>query len=253
MSIPTLWQLHLSIFSEKARWALDFKNVPHRRRSMLSGLHPYTLRVTGRGSSVPVLDIDGDHVADSTEIIRILEDRYPEPRLYPQGADLERALAVEDFFDEYCGHDLRKVVLDSVFQDPKLVAKYMLADQPAIIRKPAPRVFRLAEPVLRRNYGMTDAATREARAVLVRALDRLESQLAGGDYLVGDQFTVADLTAAALLAHIVLPPEYPYPSYSAEELPTDLREFRASIEGRPAFAWVREMYRRHRGESAETR
>ena len=42
------------------------------------------------------------------------------------------------------------------------------------------------------------------------ALDRIESERAGRDHLVGDTFTVADLTAAALLYPLVWPPEFPY-------------------------------------------
>ena len=32
-SLPTLWQIDVSHFSEKARWALAHKGVEHRRRS----------------------------------------------------------------------------------------------------------------------------------------------------------------------------------------------------------------------------
>src|SRR5260221_258338 len=36
---PTLWQIDVSHFSEKARWALAYKGVEHRRRSAPPGLH----------------------------------------------------------------------------------------------------------------------------------------------------------------------------------------------------------------------
>ena len=45
----------------------------------------------------------------------------------------------------------------------------------------------------------------EARTRVVAALDRLEAELGGRDYLVGDAFTVADLTAAALFYLLVSP------------------------------------------------
>ena len=41
------------------------------------------------------------------------------------------------------------------------------------------------------------------------ALDRLESELGVSEYLVGEEFTVADLTAASLFYPLVLPPEGP--------------------------------------------
>ena len=41
-------------------------------------------------------------------------------------------------------------------------------------------------------------------------MDRLEAELDGGDHLVGDAFSVADLTAAALFTPLIRPPERPF-------------------------------------------
>jgi glutathione S-transferase len=38
-SLPVLWQLQVSHYVEKVRWALDYKHVPHIRRSLLPGVH----------------------------------------------------------------------------------------------------------------------------------------------------------------------------------------------------------------------
>jgi hypothetical protein len=58
------------------------------------------------------------------------------------------------------------------------------------------------------RYGARgDNAAETARAKIIAALDRLEAELGGGDYLVGESFSVADLTAAALLYPLVRPPE----------------------------------------------
>ena len=32
---PTLWHISLSHYSEKVRWALDHKRIPHRRRAVI--------------------------------------------------------------------------------------------------------------------------------------------------------------------------------------------------------------------------
>src|SRR5436190_915698 len=50
-SQPILWQIAVSHYSEKARWALDYKGVEHQRRSPPPGLHmPVVLWLT-RGRS----------------------------------------------------------------------------------------------------------------------------------------------------------------------------------------------------------
>jgi glutathione S-transferase len=77
---------------------------------------------------------------------------------------------------------------------------------------------------------------------VLAGFDRLERELDGGQYLVGGRYTVADLTAAALLYPIVLPPEGPLQM----PLPERFDRFRAGLADRPGFRYVREMFSRHR-------
>jgi glutathione S-transferase len=102
--------------------------------------------------------------------------------------------------------------------------------------------------ILRLRYGINDEAARVARDKTVAALDRIEAELQPSGYLVGDRFTVADLTAAALVFRLVRSPEAPY--LLPPPLPPAVERFRAEASGRRAFEWVKEMYRRHRGRSA---
>ena len=53
---------------------------------------------------------------------------------------------------------------------------------------------------------------------------------------------------AALLSPLVAPPEFPY--RLPQDVPAEMVAFRESIAARPAYRWVLEMYRRHRGRSA---
>src|SRR3954453_7441971 len=80
------------------------------------------------------------------------------------------------------------------------------------------------------------------RAKVREAVDRLERELGGGDYLVGDEFTVADLTAASLFYPVVLPEGGPL---RRDTFPRD-PDLRTELAGRPGVEWVEEMYRRHR-------
>ena len=93
------WHIPVSHFSEKVRWAFDWKRVPHRRRVMPPGLHPLggLLLTGGRMFTMPVLEMDGRRIGDSTAIIGALEERFPERSLYPSSlAERERALAYLD-------------------------------------------------------------------------------------------------------------------------------------------------------------
>jgi glutathione S-transferase len=75
------------------------------------------------------------------------------------------------------------------------------------------------------------------------------AQLQPSGYLVGDRFSVADLTAAALVFQLVRPREAPH--LLPPPLPPAIERFRAEASGRRACKWVKEMYRPHRGRSAE--
>ena len=105
-----LWQLEISHYNEKVRWALDYKRVPHIRRSLLPGFHAWKAEhLTGDTSTTPVLTIDGQSIGDSTRIIAALEERWPEPPLYPlDAAQRQRALELEEFFDEELGPHIRR-------------------------------------------------------------------------------------------------------------------------------------------------
>jgi AcrR family transcriptional regulator len=94
-----------------------------------------------------------------------------------------------------------------------------------------------------------DARLEADRATVNAALDRIEQQRQGRAYLVADAFTVADLTAAAMLSPILQPPEIQYPL--RVELPAYMQDYRAALLQHPAVQWAAGIYRLHRGHSAE--
>jgi glutathione S-transferase len=83
----------------------------------------------------------------------------------------------------------------------------------------------------------------ESRQKLVAGLDRLEAELSGsGEFLVGNRFSVADLTAAALFYPLVLPPEGPWQPVRTAAF----EEFQSTVRERSGFRWVEDTFRRLR-------
>jgi len=115
------------------------------------------------------------------------------------------------------------------------------------------RLYRALFPALRvvmkADMKIDAGSVARSREKVLAALDRLEAELRPSGYLVGDRFSVADLTAAALLAPVVLPPEFPY--RPPGPLPAPVTRWRDALVSRPVCRWAAEMYRRHRGRSAE--
>jgi glutathione S-transferase len=246
--IPVLWQFRASHFNEKARWALDWKGVRHERRSLLPGPHaPVVLWLTGQ-TAIPVLQIDGETIADSTRIIEALERRHPERPLYPADPDARRrALELEDFLDEEIGPHIRRALFHAVLPDTAFASDLMSPGFPPLTKTIYGACFPAVRVAMRLAMGITDDGAARSRARFDAAFDRLEREIGSSGHLVGDAFSVADLTAAALLSPLTFPPEYPY---APPPLPPVVQEFQDRYAKRPAFGWAREMYRRHRGTSA---
>jgi glutathione S-transferase len=98
------------------------------------------------------------------------------------------------------------------------------------------------------RHKIRDAKLEADRATVNAALDRIEQERQSRAYLVGDAFTVADLTAAAMLGALLWPPETQYPL--RVELPPYLQRYRAALLQQPAMQWAAGIYRLHRGSSS---
>jgi glutathione S-transferase len=251
-TVPVLWQLQISHHVEKVRWALDYKRVPHIRRTLLPGLHPSKARrLTGDTSTTPVLTIDGRSIGDSTRIIAAIEEGWQQPPLYPEDeAGRRRALELEECFDEELGPHLRRAFYHELLPHPELVVPLFTHGHPL-----AAQILRAGFPVLRvamrHRMVINPETAATSRAKMVAAMDRLEREISTSGYLVGESFTVADLTVAALFYGVARPPEFPYPMMAHDDLPDAWRELSDSLAQRPGGQWVTEISHRHRGRSAE--
>jgi glutathione S-transferase len=246
---PLLWHIPLSHYSEKARWALDYKRTTHHRQVLGPDYLIRAWRATGRGT-LPILFLDGRAIGDSTHIIAVLEERYPEPALYPADASArQRALALEDYFDEQLGPALRAAIVTPLFRhDPDVALRVLTTGMPDKAYQTLRPLGRIFPAYYRFRHKISDAKLHADRATVDAALDRIEQERQGRAYLVGDAFTVADLTAAALLGVLLQPPEIQYPLHV--ELPPYLQDYRTSLLRHPAMQWAADIYRLHRGGSA---
>lgn len=123
-------------------------------------------RVSGQ-PLVPVVEFgDGAVVFDSMQIVRVLEERFPSPPLYPaDAAGRARTMRFTAWFD-----DVWKVAPNAI---------------EAEIARDAPDRARIDE----------------LAAQMAAALGRFEQMLAGRSYLVGDDFSAADCAAYPFLKY----------------------------------------------------
>jgi glutathione S-transferase len=247
---PVLWHLKVSHYNEKARWALDYKRIPHVRHAATPGRHAAIAKGLGAGRTFPVLELEGEVLGDSTLIIEALERRYPEPPLYPDDVeDRLRALEIEDFFDEELGPYLRLLVLQHMLPDPPLLLGAFAPDLTPVRRLTARAMFPLMRRKIAADFGIDGSGVEAAWSKCRRACERFAAELQPNGYLVGDGFTVADLSVAALLSPVVAPVEFPYPQPQRGH--PRLADLRRMIDDQGALEWTRWIYAHHRSRSME--
>ncbi len=246
--VPRLLQYTFSNFNEKVRWALDASGSHTGGTSLMPG-SPRAMRLSVRGGTIPVLELNGERIVDSTTIIAALEQRWPDRPLYPQDPEQrKRALELEEFFDEEAGHEMRRAgFVQMLSEDPDWVGDFIGTGQRPFTRRFLRTGMPLGMLYAKRRYRFYPDEAELAEEKLAEALDRIVAERQPSGYLVGDSFSVADLTAASLLYPFAWPAQFQY------ELPD--RPPPASIVKRladhPGVKWISEIWERHRGESAE--
>jgi glutathione S-transferase len=246
-----LLQFRHSPYNEKVRWVLDLKRVPHRRRSLLPGPHMATVkRLTGR-TTTPVLLADGQAIDDSARIIEWLEARYPAPALLPADAGQRaEALRIQQWFDDELTPRIRRVVLETLLQQPHYFAAIFGDGSPALKRLAYACVVPLAAPLVRKGNGITGAAALEdGHRAAQQALDFVAGRCPADGYLVGDRFSLADLAAASTLAVLVRPERSPMSA--PQPVATGFQALIDRYRDHPGADWVRRVYARDRASRSD--
>jgi glutathione S-transferase len=248
MSIE-LFQFAGSHFNEKARWGLDWKGLPHEKISLMPGPHMLTVRRLTGGTETPVLREDGRVIAGSTAILEHLEARTPEPALIPAGDEArQRALDIVMRWDAEVGPAVRLAKFFAVMAADYAIAAFC-RDQGAVARAVYRAAFPVTGRIMRSSMGIDAERAARARETTREAFDFVAKEPGPEGYLVGDHFTIADLTCAALLMPCVTVSEWGGPVDGDTQ---KNRAWLARWADHPGAEWVRETYRRHRSGTPQS-
>ena len=223
-----LYQFAISHYSEKVRWALDYKSIRYEPVYLLPGMHGKTIRgLTGQApTSVPVLVDSGKVVQGSGDILDHLDSAFPDTPLLPQAAD-ERAAATawEKRLDEEAGPAVRTFAYHHLLQRPKVVAPLLTA-KTAFWNQYLLRLgFSRVDETMREMMNINEKTAARAQATIENLLAEINGIYRDGQYLAGASFSRADITAGALLAPLFMPPQYPVPWPKPGRLPPGLKEW----------------------------
>jgi len=240
----TLYVIPGSHACRSAMLMLEHKQVPYRRVEIVTLLHPLVVRLHGfdaggqtrtagarrtlglrlgdRLGTVPALAANGHRISTNHEIARFLDERHPQPPLFP--ADPEQRAAVEEaerWANETLQMAARRIPGAALVRDPAAFSRssgdgrlgYLLYKQALTRRLILPRI-------LRGVFASDPADERELLAQLPPKLDRIDAWIADG-ILGGARLNAADFMVAPSLALIL---------YRPDVMPM--------FEGRPALALV---------------
>ncbi len=238
-----LYQFPISHFCEKVRFALDYKGLDHQIKNLLPGLHTRTTLKKASKSSVPVLEHDGRSVQGSEQIITYLDEHFPDKPLTPAEPKLaQEALDWERYLDEEIGLHVRRYAYHTLLEHPDIVIGFFATDGPFWAKPFMKLSFSKIRPVMRKMMDINPATAAASKQSMLAAMERVNDAVEGRDYLVGDSFSRADLTAAALLACLFMPEQYglDWPEALPEPLHSDVKALKPQLE------WAEKVYARHR-------
>ncbi|MDX1756416.1 MAG: glutathione S-transferase family protein [Marinobacter sp.] len=240
-----LYQFAISHYCEKARWALDYKGIQYQPVNLLPGQHIKVVKQLADQSSVPVLVHDDRVVQGSAAIIDYLDKAFPEPPLTPTDPETrQRVLEWERRLDKVAGPAVRCYCYHYLLQRPKLVAPMLAAQTPFYNRYLIRLGFSRIEELMRKFMKINEQTARSSQDAMEQVLKELTKAYQQSDYLVGDRFSRADLTAAALFAPLFQPESYPVPWPTMEKLPEPMRDWVTGQQ--PELLPLQRVYQQHR-------
>jgi glutathione S-transferase len=223
---------------------LEHKQLPYRRVEFVTLLHPlgarlrgfdaggetrsaggkrpFGLRMGDRLGTVPGLAADGERISTNHRIARFLDERHPDPPLFP--ADPERRAAVEEaerWANETLQMAARRIPGAAIARDPAGSAQTTGDGRLGHLLYKRELARRLLVPrIVGGVFATGRSAARDPVQELPALLDRVDAWIAEG-VLGGPELNAADFMVAPSLALIL---------YRPDVMP--------AFEGRPALRLV---------------
>ncbi len=238
-----LFQFPISHYCEKIRWALDYKNIEHEAITLVPGLHIKQTQKMGLRSSVPIIQHGEEFIQDSIQIIDYLDHHFPDKQLTPATENLKQeALEWETYLDQQAGVNVRLCVYHILLNHPRIVKPFFAHNGPWYSRMYLFIVFPKLQKIMRKFMRINTETATQSRQALNLAVDKLDQHYKNNRFLVGDQFSRADLAAAALFAPLTMEDQYglDWP----ENIPAEFQQLRD--EFLPRLSWVSRLYADYR-------
>ena len=225
----TLYVIPGSHACRSAILMLDHKGAPYRRVDVFTGTHslvaklrgfdaggekrvaggqrPRALRTADKWGTVPALAAGDERISTNRQIARFLDERHPEPSLFP--SDPERRRAVEEA-ERWANDELqmaaRRIALAWAVRDPSGPSRTAGDGRMGYLLYRRSLLRRLMIPLIGRTAFAVGRKTPDPIADLPALLDRVDALIADG-VLGGEQPNAADFMVAPSLALVLYRPD----------------------------------------------
>lgn len=251
-----------SHYCEKARWALDHAGIAYVEESHVPLVH-WAFSIPRGSRTVPILvpakrakegaqsvasRALGPTLVDSSEIMAFADSRSPaDARLYPHDLDARtEALRLEDRYDETLGPLARRLVYCFLVPRPALFVKAFEGSAKGLERLALVRGHALFRYAMKRAFKISARVETRCLAQAEAFFDEVGTTLGTRRYLVGEHFSAADLTFAALASPMLMPDELGVRALHRDDLPDDLGAIVDRLRRTKAGEHALRVYRDHR-------
>ena len=199
--------------------------------------------------TVPFIEVEADGgntiVHDSTEILLWAAEHLGPLGLIPVDPELRAAaMAIEDRVDDV-GEDVIRYMYAPMIQHPTHFVEVWGWGSTPLRKHTLRAALPLIRPIMARVVGFSASERAAGKQRIHDVFAELDAQLADGrSFLVGDRLTIADVSAASLLAPVFTPPEHEV--YASDVFRASLRSAQREFTQYRSFHWLRSIYRDHR-------
>ncbi len=238
-----------SHYCEKARWALDRTEAAYREECHVPLLHWSASLRLGGGRMVPKLVTRDGVLSSSTEILHFADELLPPPlRLFPADPTLAaEVMQWVDDFDRRLGPAVRRWLYWMLLPHRNEAVALLASAGPAWQRRVTPVLFPVMRALMRRGMNVQEKPAERSRQRVLATFAAVAERLADGrQFLVGDKFSAADLTFAALAAPFVWPDNHGFPRRDSLGQVPAIANAVAELRDTPAGRFVLRLYANER-------
>jgi len=159
---------------------LRYKGIEFTRLDLPNMTHKALLPLLRhRGSTVPVISLDGTRVSGTMRIARALDHFVPEPPLFP-AQDRATVEGAEAWADSVLQDGVRQMSRYSVSHDPEAMASFLTAPVLKIPASTMRTILPAIKPVVLLQMRTKEETARTCLEALPGQLDRVDALLAEG-------------------------------------------------------------------------